>query len=203
MKEKTFEKKRELLEAALNEFTVKSYEDASLNAIIKNAGISKGTFYYHFPDKQALYLTLLETSLKAKWDFINIRMSESPEENEGGSIFDKFKLQAKLGAEFGLMYPQYHKLGRMLSKEQDAPIYKIVKDYLGSDTNDVLAKMIDSAISNGDFKSGYSREFLIKVLIFMLNSFDEIFSTEEDHELERVLSNLDFYVEFIRRGIGN
>ncbi len=49
LKEKSFERKTELLEAALDEFTSKSYEDASLNMIIKNAGISKGLFIIILP----------------------------------------------------------------------------------------------------------------------------------------------------------
>ena len=203
MKEKYFEKKTELFEAALNEFTAKSYENASLNAIIKNSGISKGSFYYHFSDKKALYLFLLESAYKAKWDFINENTLESPEVTEYGSIFEKIRLQARLGAEFALKHPQYHKLGRMLSKERGSPIYRAVKDYIGGDAEEMLAGMIDAAISNGDFKSDYSREFLIKTLTCLLSSFDEIFSAEEDSEPCRMLINLDTFVEFIRNGTEN
>lgn len=202
MKEKSFERKKELLEAALEEFITKSYEDASLNTILKNAGISKGTFYYHFADKQKLYLFLLECSVKAKWDFINKKASENPIEFSDSSIFEKFKLQAKLGAEFALKEPMFHKLSRMFSKEQGTPIYRAAKEYLGNDTEDILAGMIDAAIKSGDFKSGYSREFLIKTLTYLFSGFDEIFSEKEDFELQQMLTNLDLYVEFIRNGIG-
>ena len=203
MKEKNFERKAELLEAALVEFTAKSYEDASLNAIIKNAGISKGTFYYHFADKQALYLFLLESSVKAKWDFINERTSENPTVSEEDNIFGKFRLQAKLGAEFALKEPKFHKLSRMLSKEQGTPIYRAALEYLGTDSEDALAGLIDPAIANGDFKSGYSREFLVKTLTYLFIGFHEIFRTEEDYELEQMLRNLDLYIEFMRNGIGS
>ncbi|MGE4485381.1 MAG: TetR/AcrR family transcriptional regulator [Oscillospiraceae bacterium] len=203
MKDKTFEKKTALFEAALNEFTAESYDDASLNAIIKNAGISKGSFYYHFTDKKELYLFLLESASKAKWDFINTKTLESPEMFECGSIFEKIRLQAGLGAEFALIYPRYHKLGRMLSGERGTPIFQAAKDYLEGDTEDMLAGMIDAAIAKGDLKSAYSREFLIKILTYLLNGFDEIFSAEEDFEPGRMLSNLDTFIEFIRNGTGN
>jgi len=35
----------ELYEAALDEFSEKSYDEASLNSIIKTAGLNKGRFY--------------------------------------------------------------------------------------------------------------------------------------------------------------
>ena len=40
-----------LREAAFDEFSKRRYEQASLNDIIKNAGISKGSLYHHFGDK--------------------------------------------------------------------------------------------------------------------------------------------------------
>ena len=48
MNKNSFKGKNELIEAALDEFSSHSYENASLNKIIKTAGISKGTFLLSF-----------------------------------------------------------------------------------------------------------------------------------------------------------
>lgn len=202
MKEKTFERKKELIEAALNEFTANSYDDASLNTIIKNAGISKGTFYYHFKDKQALYLFLLKSSVAAKWDFINNKVLCNPEFFKGKDIFENFKQQARLAMEFAVKYPKYHKLSRMFSKEQGNPIYTIAQDVLGSNTEGILAEMVDRAIEAGSLKKEFSREFLIKTLCYLFSHFNEIFNKDEDFELDRMITNLDAYVYFIKNGIG-
>lgn len=202
MTEKSFERKTALLEAALNEFAAKSFEDASLNAIIKNAGISKGTFYYHFTDKQALYLYLLESSVNTKWEFIKGKISNSPELYTDGDIFNNFKRQARLAVEFAVKHPQYHKLSRMFSKEQGNPIYIAAKDLLGGNTEDILAEMIDKAIEAGYFKKEYPREFIVKTLSYLFGHFDEIFDEDADFELEKMLSNLDSYVDFIQWGMG-
>lgn len=56
-------KKQELLlKSARNEFTNTSFENASINQIIKEAGISRGSFYMYFHDKEDLYFYLLEQS---------------------------------------------------------------------------------------------------------------------------------------------
>lgn len=54
------ERKAAILDAAQSEFTLSGYEGASLNKIIADAGISKGSFYYYFEDKADLYITTLE-----------------------------------------------------------------------------------------------------------------------------------------------
>ena len=48
-----------LLEAAAQEFSAASYESASLNRIIEQAGISKGSLYYYFDDKEDLFRAVL------------------------------------------------------------------------------------------------------------------------------------------------
>lgn len=48
------EKRERILSAAREEFSSVPYEDASINKIIKNAGISRGSFYTYFDDKEDL-----------------------------------------------------------------------------------------------------------------------------------------------------
>jgi AcrR family transcriptional regulator len=199
--EKTFERKDALLDAALDEFTERSYEEASLNTIIKNAGISKGTFYYHFEDKQALYLFLLEASAQKKWAFIADKLGTAGEGAGAQDIFEKFRLQSRLAAEFAGVYPKYHRLSRMFAKEKGSRIYDTAKAVLGVSTEAMLEELIVGAIQNGDFKETFSKDFLVKTISFLLLHFDEIFYTPEDFELERMLQNLDSFVEFLKYGL--
>ncbi len=48
------DKKKRILTAAREEFARVPYEEASINQIIKNAGISRGSFYTYFEDKNDL-----------------------------------------------------------------------------------------------------------------------------------------------------
>ena len=48
------DKKSRILTAAREEFARVPYEEASINQIIKNAGISRGSFYTYFEDKNDL-----------------------------------------------------------------------------------------------------------------------------------------------------
>lgn len=44
-----------IVQAALDEFATHGFHDASLNRVIDAAGISKGSMYYYFDDKEDLY----------------------------------------------------------------------------------------------------------------------------------------------------
>lgn len=53
------EKRSRFLEAAWGEFTRVKFADASINQIVRHAGIPRGSFYQYFADKEDLFYYLL------------------------------------------------------------------------------------------------------------------------------------------------
>lgn len=54
--EKKILSKQRILNAALEEFSKKSYDSASINTVCLENGISKGIIYHYFKDKDDIYL---------------------------------------------------------------------------------------------------------------------------------------------------
>ncbi len=54
------EKQEAILRAAGREFSEKGFEAASINRIIHESGMSKGSVYYYFEDKADLFVTVVE-----------------------------------------------------------------------------------------------------------------------------------------------
>lgn len=57
------EKQEKLLSAAVREFTERPYNEASINRIVREAGIPRGSFYMYFRDKEDLFHYLMEESI--------------------------------------------------------------------------------------------------------------------------------------------
>ncbi|MEL7670568.1 TetR/AcrR family transcriptional regulator [Methanobacterium sp.] len=203
MEQKSFKRKNELIEAALDEFTAKNYENASLNIILKNAGISKGTFYYHFQDKQAFYVFLLQSAHKAECKFINDRMKGCIDDLKGKDIFERFKVQVQIAYEFAVAFPKYFKLGIMFRKERESEIYEYAKNILERNKEAWLEERIKKAIKDGDFNNRFSEDFILKILNYMVFHFNEMFDEEEDYKMEKVLENSSSLVDFLKYGFGN
>lgn len=53
-----------ILAAAAEEFSERGYAGASLSRIIDRAGISKGSLYYYFDDKEDLFATVVEVAVE-------------------------------------------------------------------------------------------------------------------------------------------
>ncbi len=203
MESKSFERRDQLIEAALDEFTKRSYDEASLNSIIKSAGISKGTFYYHFENKESLYLYLLKNSVAEKWEYIEKRTKEMDQDTLGMGIFDMFKFQARLGAEFGKLHPRYHQLSIMFSKEKGKEIFDKASDILGTDSDVMLRGMIEEAIENGELRKDLPKEFVINIVTYLFKHYTDVFWQEEDFTIEKMIDNVDNFVDFMSNGVGS
>jgi len=57
------ERRRQLLDAALEVFVTQGYHAAAMDEIAERAGVSKPVLYQHFPGKLELYLALLDESV--------------------------------------------------------------------------------------------------------------------------------------------
>ena len=73
------EKRERLMAAARAEFLRVPYEDASINRIIREAGIPRGSFYMYFTDKEDLFRYLMESY----GELLIQRMGERLDRNHG------------------------------------------------------------------------------------------------------------------------
>lgn len=68
------EKVGRIIDAAYEEFACYGKEKASLNKILKKAGISKGVFYHYFGDKEMLFSYLLYFSIRTTVETIDNKL---------------------------------------------------------------------------------------------------------------------------------
>lgn len=52
--------REKILETAATRFAAKGFDGTSLNGLIEDLGISKGSFYYYFDDKADLFITVAD-----------------------------------------------------------------------------------------------------------------------------------------------
>ena len=93
-----------ILDAALSIFSAKGFHDTKLDEIVAEASISKGSIYFHFPNKEKLFIALVDQFA----DLIERRAREAIGQEAQGMVrvraaleavletFGKYRLPAKL-----------------------------------------------------------------------------------------------------------
>jgi TetR/AcrR family fatty acid metabolism transcriptional regulator len=81
-----------ILDAALNIFASKGYYDTRMDEIVAASATSKGAIYFHFPNKERLFLALVDQFA----DLIERRVREAVEQEAEGIARVRAALQACL-----------------------------------------------------------------------------------------------------------
>ena len=64
---------KDIFIAALNEFSKNSYTESSINEIIKNSKVNKGSFYYRFSNKEEIFIAMMDYIIVEQIDLFNNR----------------------------------------------------------------------------------------------------------------------------------
>src|ERR1700689_4161144 len=86
------ERRRQLLDAALELFVARGYHAAAMDEIAERAGVSKPVLYQHFPGKLELYLALLDESVDTLVAQVRDALKSNPD--------NKQRVPATFGAYF-------------------------------------------------------------------------------------------------------
>lgn len=116
------EKREQIMEAALDEFSSNSYAEASINRICKACQIAKGSFYQYFEDKLDLYTYLLTEANEVKLQYF----SETLSKLDQLGFIEQIKALYISGVEFALQNPKLSNLAREFAKEKDSEVRQAI-----------------------------------------------------------------------------
>ncbi len=60
-------RRRQILDAALEVFSGKTYDTVSMNELARAAGMTKGGVYFHFASKEEVFTAMVEEELDRRW----------------------------------------------------------------------------------------------------------------------------------------
>lgn len=195
-KEKSFERREELINAALIEFGDKGYDNASLNNILKEAGISKGTFYYHFKNKEDLYIYLISLLVEEKMNFFNKNINP---EDFNKDIFTLLKAMIKVGIEFAHYRPEIDRFSKSYLKDLNNPIFDKIKEKYSFQNNDYLDVLIDNAYKKGELREDLPSKFIKSMISYLLNNLHEISNIID---VDEYATEANYLIDFFKDGLG-
>jgi AcrR family transcriptional regulator len=182
-----------LYEAALDAFSSHSFKEASLNNIIKAAGLNKGSFYYRFYDKMDLYLSLFQILSEEKLALFQKYDNSNPNDD----LFESIKKKAVLGILFARKEPRYNALLRRFLAEKPS-FKKTLLDFFDDVTENVLIQMIKGAQEKGQIRSDISAQMMAEVFSILLERIDKVFTPDMDDN--EVLEKIDELITVLRDG---
>lgn len=156
----------QLYEAALDEFSRKSWGEASLNDILRQAGVSKGSLYHHFGDKFGLYLALMDIIAQRKLAFFLPRLQGI---GESGDFFETVKNLSREMMAFIFHDPRMYRLSARLLQEEPALIRRLTECF-PREREEMLLALVDTAVRTGQIDKRFSPEFVRGMLDILFSN---------------------------------
>lgn len=159
------EKRQTVVNAAVEEFAEYGFEGSSINRIVANSGISKGSFYQYFEDKMDVFRHLMDLLANEKMEFFKDKHPPSTNLD----TFDYFRWMVKTGMEFSSARPR---LVQAISR-----VLLVEGMYYGKDfaeyrkmTTDGLVVMIGQAMKNGEVDPSVDVDLAVMVMDTWMNA---------------------------------
>ncbi|MEN6327931.1 MAG: TetR/AcrR family transcriptional regulator [Syntrophomonas sp.] len=179
------DKKKRIYDAAVQEFSTRRFSDASINQIVKNAGIPKGSFYQYFAGKEDIYLYMMEEMSRDIHAIIEAF-------NPNASFFETTIQRAKDTLKVGRTKPEYAKIGALTVIDNSEFMFKLLKASSGKHI-----QMIERDKQRGLIKPEIDSEVVIKMIhIFIF--YEYLYSGFDE---TRYLKKVESAVQMIKEGI--
>ena len=192
---KDFEHRQQLFDVALDEFSTRGYEQASINTILNSAGMSKGQFYYHFKSKEDLYLALIDRVITMKMAYLADAM---PPRDFDQDIFSIFRSQMKHGMAFAREHPQVSRFAESFLREKGSAIYQKALSIHNFENNAQLAALVESALGRGELRPDLPAQFIKSLVGYLFTHAADLADLSVMDDFEQ---GMDHVIEFLKSGL--
>lgn len=184
------DEQEKILRNAGEEFADNGYAQASLNAIIEKAGISKGSLYYYFENKEDLFATVLERAVSEVVEHIGgFSVEELTEENFWGELE---RIVMEVAAYTG-RHPWYMRILRLFYRVRDSQAGPVRDSEMYQLARRLAARVIERGQELGVIRTDASRQFLVEMVLgvaeagdrWLLDRFESDDAIDFEHEAER------------------
>lgn len=179
------ERKEHILEVGIDEFSSKGYENANINVIAHNAGISIGLMYKYFSTKEDLFLTCITRGMKILEDAVDEIMISRDK------LLVKAEKLLRATCELSKKNIKYIKLYNEITAEKDGERAVMLAREIESITSRKYITSIAQALACGDVRQDLDPRLFAFFLDNLLTTLQFSFTCEYYKERLKIYTGVD------------
>lgn len=181
--------KRAIFESAIKVLSIYGYDGATMDEIASQAGVAKGTLYYHFKSKEEIFKYIIEEGM----NLIKNRIEDVVKREENSIL----KLKALCKVQLSLVYDNRDFFKVIMSQLWGQELRQLqLRDSIQQYIKDI-EKYLEEAMMDGFIKNG-EKSFMAYTIFGMLCSAAVYELIEDKDNIDEVVDNL---MNYILRGI--
>ena len=161
------EKQSRIVDASISEFAEKDYETASMNTVVNQAGISKGSLFNYFKTKSVLYDHIYQLALGE----VKLYLRDVRDETIDLSFENRLSKVVDSGVLFITEHPRLARIYFRLVYSGDSPNREKIVNELQAMSDDYLGNIIQDAMDRNELNPNLDKSQSVFFLDAVLNRF--------------------------------
>jgi len=191
------DKQEKIVNAAIKEFSIKTFSSSSIAKIISDSRIPRGSFYQYFEDKFDIYKYIMDIIKIKKMEYFKADLNNM----STYGFFKTFHLMIEKGMKFTMDNPDLAKIGVKLMNDTDVEFKNKLLGNYAVEADQLLENLILAGIKNNELKADIDVKFMSFVLYKMMMSITTEY-VKEHFSYDKVDVELEKMLEFLKHGIG-
>jgi len=155
-------KRERIVAAATREFSEKGYQGASINTLVDDLGISKGSIFQYFTSKKGLFLFIFQAAVERVRRTL-VRVKEETEELE---VFERIRRSLLAGVDFVRRHPQIYRIYLKLLFDREAPYRAELLKAIRLFSAEYLGSLVEKGLERGEIR----KDIPIEQAVFLLDA---------------------------------
>lgn len=160
-------KREKIVEGAVEEFSRYGFRQASLNRLAQSLGISKGSLFQYFGNKEGLFLFIFDHAVA----LVRKRLTQVKEEAAEKDFFEKIRRSLAAGVDFIRRHPRVYRIYLKMLFQEDFPLRTELLQRVRFFSAEYLRPMVLKGMAQGEVRSDMDPDFVVFLLDAVMDRF--------------------------------
>lgn len=201
------DKQERVLEAAIDEFALHGFRQASVNRLVQKLGIAKGSIFQYFGNKEGLFHVIFDHAV----GLVRHSLRQVKQETAGKDFFERIRQSILAGIRFIERHPRIYRVYLKMIFQEDFPLRAEFLQQVHLFSAEYLRPHVEAGIAAGDlrqdldvgmtvfFLDALMDRFLQAYCVSFLDAGAGLYKASEE-EIERKVAE---FIRLLKAGLGS
>lgn len=199
-------KKSKILDAAVEEFSLHGFRQASVNRMVERIGIAKGSLFQYFGTKEGLFKVIFNYAV----ELVRQSLRQVKQETADADFFQRIRESTLAGARFIKRHPRVYRIYLKMIFQEDFPLRAEFLQQVHLFSAEYLRPIVEAGVAKGELRPDTDVNMTVFMLDALMDRFLQAYcvpfldagaSIYQAQEAQLELQ-VDEFIKMLRLGIG-
>jgi AcrR family transcriptional regulator len=199
-------KKNKILDAAVDEFALHGFRQASVNRMVERIGIAKGSLFQYFGSKEGLFTVIFDYAV----ELVRLSLRQVKKETAGEDFFKRIKESMLAGIRFIMRHPRIYRIYLKMIFQEDFPLRTEFLQQVHLFSAEYLRPVVEAGIARGELRADIDVEMAVFMLDALIDRFLQAYCVSfldaganiYQAPMEEIERKADEFIKLLRTGMG-